>query len=255
MSKQAFQLAGVAIATSLFMGALSAQASSERLTEKPPVAKPPAAYKLNLSCDKRGANVAEAKKAKVTGEALLIAGIKGKPFALSEDAAYSTMDQVLTSHYNLREPLATIKDERARRAIGLVAQLLMNDYVIAAQMAFGAVLQAAPVKPTTLQMIRNMVFTAIEPYAGDEELTRIAEDITKADQILMSMNLQPRQFARWVARAAAFEDAIAMDAAMTGFCAVNPTSKDFEVLKKAVDVTKLKRNSKAVKRESVGHNH
>lgn len=246
----ASRLAAAALATALLTTGLvpalmlapgSAQAhSSHPATTKPP-AKPPAGYRLHLACDGRDAAVAQVKKDGLSGESFLRTAMRGKPFPLAPQDAYATMDQVLTTHYGLRQPLAMIKDTGAREAITLVASLLLNDYVIAAQMAYGARLINAPIPDPARQGIRSMVYTAVEPYPGDEELEKIAQAIEKADKIVAGMTTHAKIYARWVVRAAAFEDAVAMDAAMTGWCSGVVTADDVAKLKQASELARLKR--------------
>lgn len=55
----------------------------------------------------------------------------------------------------------------------------------------------------------------------------------------MRENLRP--YAKWIAKGFAFDDTVAVDAALFGFCAAKPMSADLAKLESAIRVARLVR--------------
>ncbi|ABM39232.1 hypothetical protein [Polaromonas naphthalenivorans] len=81
-----------------------------------------------------------------------------------------------------------------------------------------------------------------QPYDEDPELAAIEAKTVKADSILDKMTPKPKAFARWVVLGYAWDDAIAIDASLIGYCMSEPSSQDQKLLEAAVGVARLVRS-------------
>lgn len=225
-------------AATIVLAAIGAHGGGAGSVEPP---KPPIAVLgiFNLACHAR--QVPEAKApAGLQPDVLLAAATRNKPFATSPADAYRMFDDILVS-YGLTSPLRDLPRGPERSAMARIAYLVMNDYVVAAQMAYGAAQRSGALAGRLAYITGNMVNTATEPYAGDPELAGIARKIAAADAALQPVSAAPRNFARWAVRGYAFGDVVAIDASLAGFCMSEPSAGDVEALLKAVEIARLER--------------
>lgn len=207
-----------------------------------PVAAQAQAPKVSLSCAGRVVPGALAD-GKLNADALIEAAMRGKTFVYGENAAVVATEAMLVQYYGMRQSLRSLPSEPDRKAVGRIAHLIQNNSVVAAQMALGSYVVAHPAGDVP-RPLYTYVNNATEPYHGDDELNRLAEQIKLATTMTEEMSPKPKAFARWVIRAAAFEDAVAHDAAMAGFCMSSPTLNDHNLMKSAYGVAKLDRSRK-----------
>ena len=164
--------------------------------------------------------------------------MKGKPFVKGEDDSIAFMNSILVSQYGMKRPLSTIGGE-AGRWTTKISRLVGNDYFIAAQMTYGLATQAGVMDADTKRAIGSFVMVATEPYPEDEELTQIAAKLVKAIAQIGKMPENLRPYAKWIAKGFAFDDAVAIDAALYGFCAQKQTKGDLKLLESAINISKL----------------
>jgi hypothetical protein len=159
------------------------------------------------------------------GYKLIVNAAKNKKMDMEKLEALGEVDMLLTSSYGLRKPLATITNRRAADQMALTSQLTMSGYVIAAQMMFGIVRKEALIPERTAYIAGNMIYTMTEPDDHDPSLTVIADKIKKADKEISGLAPEQLSYARWLIRGYAFNDPVAVEAAMVGFCDSKPTNK------------------------------
>lgn len=181
---------------------------------------------------------------KINPNVLLDAAMKGRTFEYTQNASVVGTEAMLIQYYGMRLSLRSIPSESDRAAVARVAHLMQNNFVIAGQMALGATTQSGTVPPMIQEPLAKYVTNATEPFHGDDELTTISENLKKANDMIAPMTEKPRVFARWVVKAAAFDDSIAYDAALSALCMSEPTAADLKVLKSAFDIAKIDRNKK-----------
>lgn len=174
--------------------------------------------------------------------ALLEQAMRGKKFDYNEAASLVGTESMLMQYYGMRMSLRSVADERMRAGVARISQLMQNDYVIAAQMALGAGSLRTQLPAAVAQPLAKYVDNATEPFHGDEELTMLSEQIQRAMVVTEGMSPRPRAFARWVMRAAAFDDAVALDAAMAGYCMSAPSAQDDKLLAQAHAIARLDRS-------------
>lgn len=199
-------------------------------------------HQVSLGCGGRTVPGA-VEGGKLNADALIDAAIRGKTFVYSEGAAVVATEAMLVQYYGMRQSLRSLPEESDRKAVARIAHLIQNNNVVAAQMALGSLMVGHPTANVP-RPLYTYVNNATEPYHGDDELNGLAQQIASATAMTDDMSSKPKAFARWIVRAAAFEDAIAHDAAMSGFCMSSPTATDHKQLKAAFDVAKLDRSRK-----------
>lgn len=172
---------------------------------------------------------------------VLDAGMIGKRFDIKPAASLASMESMLNKYYGLKQSLKTLPVESDRKAIERIAYMMENANVVAGQMALGALNLKNNLQPDMMRTLSGFVNNSTEPTGEDPELIAAKEKINKANQMTEGMSPQPRTFARWLTKAAAFEDGVAHDAAMAGFCSSNPSTNDVDLLKKAVKTAKINR--------------
>lgn len=210
------------LATSLMFGSGSALAAKQTA----------AAFKA--SC----APVAPSAKA-LSATALLEQGMKGKEFPTNEAHSLRNFSRLLTGEYGLSKPLEAITDPEASKAIGRISLLISNNYVIAAQMALGVATVSKALPKEVADRAGDMIFTATDPTDHDKDLMALQKQFTEADAAFAGSNPRVRAFARWVLKGYAFNDPIAIDAAVTGYCQSSPSAADNANLEKWVAATRL----------------
>jgi hypothetical protein len=212
-------------------------------------AAPASTAPADLSC--KGRAIATAgKPAEIDPTALLDSAMKRKPFVYGEAASVAGTEAMLVQFYGMRQSLRSLPAEQDRKSVARISHLMQNDYVIAGQMALGAELMGGRIPPGILGPLARYVTNSTEPYHGDDELTSVNDQIKRATVMLGPMSEKPRAFARWAMRAAGFDDAVALDAAMAGLCLSSPSSNDMKLLGQAYQVAKLDR-SKAYRDPSI----
>lgn len=164
--------------------------------------------------------------------ALIINAMKDKSAFMPALYAMGQIDTLLTSSYGLRKPLASITDTRGVKAISRMSQLIMGSYVVAAQMTLGVIEKEEIIPQETLVITGNMVYTLNEPDDVDPILGEILEKVQKADLGIALISPDSLPYAKWALRGYAYNDSVAVDAAMAGFCMSNPTARDGEYLVK-----------------------
>lgn len=200
-----------------------------------------AAQSKSLSCNGRAVPAA-LQEGKINPNVLLDAAMKGKTFEYNANASVVGTEAMLIQYYGMRLSLRSIPSEADRLAVQRVAQLMQNNFVIAGQMALGATSQSGAVPTAIQEPLAKYVTNATEPFHGDDELTTITENLKKATEKIEPMSEKPRTFARWLVKAAAFDDAVAYDASLSALCMSQPTDADMKILKGAYDIAKIDRN-------------
>ncbi|MGJ7523505.1 hypothetical protein ACSFA0_23695 [Variovorax sp. LT1P1] len=168
--------------------------------------------------------------------------MKGKRFALVPGQALVTMEGTLVQYYSLRQSLRAIPEEDGRVAVQRIASLIESNFVIAAQMALGVSAMQGRVPPGLLEPIDRYVSNITEPYHDDAELTSIKSKVTAGRKTVEAVSVGARPFARWAVLAYAWDDKVAIDAALGGFCMSSPTGTDVQTLVKAVTAARLDRS-------------
>lgn len=174
--------------------------------------------------------------------ALLDAAMKGKDFSLSPGASMVSLESNLVQFYGLKQSLRSIASDEGRDAIMRIATLIENNYVIAAKMALGASAMRNWIPQPLLSVTGRYVGTMTEPYHENAELLDLQRKGVEGQRLIEKMSPKPLAFARWAVFGFVWDDAVAIDAALNGFCASTPTPADVKMLEQAVSVSRLNRN-------------
>lgn len=175
---------------------------------------------------------------------ILDLAIAGKKFDHDSASALTATQAMLVQYYGLKQSLRSLPVESDREAMGRITLLMKNNNVVAGQMALGALRPKNNLPKDMMRVLDAYVTTITEPEDEDSELKDIEIKLEKAMAMTSSMSPQARAFARWAMKAAAFEDGVAHDAAMIGFCSSKPNPADKEMLLNALKVAKLDRSKK-----------
>jgi hypothetical protein len=174
-----------------------------------------------------------------SGFQMLEHAMRGKRMDMERTSAFGEFDALLTSSYGLRNPLATLANPLARKRMEDVSQLVVSGYVVAAQMMQGVMIKEGVVPRETLKIVGNMVYSALEPDGEDPALGDIDTKVRSADNELTKIGVDRRPFARWLIRAYAYNDPVAVDAALAGYCAAKPTTDESKLLTKTAKRVRL----------------
>jgi hypothetical protein len=170
---------------------------------------------------------------------LLDEAARGRRFKIDDQESLAQFDSMLVTQYGLANPIALLADETAKGAFGRTAKFVMNNYVIAAQMAHGAALRANLISGEHAKLAGYFIYTATEPYPGDTEIAGIAERLAQARKLLGAMDPRLIGFSSWALRAFAFDDKLAADASLRGYCALMPSAADNKLLSEAINAVRL----------------
>lgn len=209
---------------------------------------PPLAFSADssaISC--KGRAMPEARKSlnePLDSDALLDAAMKGKKFDFNPGASLVSLESNLVQYYGLKESLRAIPDDEGRKAIGRVATLIENNYVIAAKMALGASALRGLIPQPFLVPLSRYVGTMTEPYHEAADLIDVQKKSIEGQKILEKMTPKPRAFARWAVFGFAWDDRVAIDASLAGYCTSSPSAADQRMLEQAVDVARLDRGKR-----------
>lgn len=185
-----------------------------------------------LRCDQRVVAGGRTSDGAVVASALLESAMRGKKFTMSAQASLLAFDQRLV-RYGLQTPLAALSPGAEREAVTRVAQLVENGYVVAAQMALGAARRSGVLSPHIQMIVGNMVGTATEASEADPDLAKIGSMLVQAKESVAAMPELQRGFATWSVQGYAFDDPIAVDAALAGFCLTDPAPSAVQQLVEA----------------------
>ena len=202
-----------------------------------------ASSSAKISC--QGRVMPEARKKaneSLDADILLDKAMKGKKFDLNAGASLVSLETNLVQYHGLASSVRSIPDDEGRRAMGRVASLIENNYAIAAKMALGASIMRGLVPQPILKPLSSYVTTMTEPHGEAPDLMEIDRKITQAQQIIGNMSEKPRAFARWVVLGYAWDDRVAIDASLAGYCTSSPTAADHKLLETAVGVARLDRS-------------
>lgn len=188
---------------------------------------------VNLDCSRRNIEGLRPSAAgPVDAELLLQRAIHGKKFPYTPAASLAWLDSMLVFYGNTVS-LASLKGP-ARDAATRIALLVHNDYTIAAQMAnrlsrlqnvFGA---------DHARYLDNLVTNLTEPSHDMVEIGITNRMIETASASLKPVSPMVKPFAVWALRAYAYDDDVAIDAALTGMCAASLTPNDRSIVESAI---------------------
>lgn len=210
---------------------------------------------IRFDCAKRDVPTARSPGAVgLDPEILLMTATKGKRFPYEATASLGWLDTMLISYGNT-VPLTTLTGP-ARVAALRVALLVRNDYTIAAQMAYGLSSRIAAIPEPQATYVGNLVMNLTEPAHDMPEIDVSNALIERANQILVGASVNPTAgkaitrssagavsaamlpYARWAVRGYAYDDDVAIDAALAGVCMSSPTAADLRTLEAAIKVAR-----------------
>lgn len=151
-----------------------------------------------------------------------------------EIKAMSDLDVMMTSMYGLKRSLAMLPDGPARNAIMRTSYLIMHGNSIAAQISYGSMMLEKGVPPDVTRIMGDIVTGLIQPYDDDAVFLKLGKAVKEGDEALGSMPEHPRRYARWIVRAKLYEDKVAVDTALAGYCMAMPSAADDALLKRVV---------------------
>lgn len=166
---------------------------------------------------------------------------QGASLKVGRAQAAREMDAILGSQYGVKVPIDA-KASGVRARVADIAELTMNNQVIAAQMLSTSWMQEPDYALLPHARALNlMVLTATEPYEGDKELADISVAHT-AERARLGGIYGRTVYVRWALLASAFGDDVALDAAIRGICGSGKYSKgELQTVKSAVERVKVKR--------------
>ena len=173
------------------------------------------------------------------GYGLLKIGARGKVMNYTPSEALGEFDTLLTSEYGLRKPLATLTNPRQRKQMAETSQLLLSGYVVAAQMMHGVMRGERQIPDEILRISGNMIFTANEPDGADPVLGEIYNKVQLADQAIAKIGADRLPYARWIIRGYAYNDPVAVDAGIAGYCMSKPSQSETGILQRAAKAVRF----------------
>lgn len=197
-----------------------------------------------VSCQGRSQAIPRDANGVLDPDALLDSAMKGKTFALTPGASMVSLESNLVQFYGLNQSLRSIPADDGRKAIERVATLIENNYVIAAKMALGASAMRNLIPQPILAYTGRYVGTMTEPYHENAELLDLQRKGIEGQRLIAKMSPKPLAFARWAVFGFTWDDAVAIDASLDGFCASSPSVGDIKMLDQAVAVARLDRNKR-----------
>lgn len=199
---------------------------------------------VKVSCQGRSQDLRKDANGVLDPDFLLDAAMKGKSFALTPGASIVSLESNLVQFYGLNQSLRSIPSDEGRQAIERVATLIENNYVIAAKMALGASAMRNQIPQPILTFTGRYVGTMTEPYHENAELMDLQRKGIEGQRLIAKMSPKPLAFARWAVFGYTWDDLVAIDASLNGFCASNPSAADLKMLEQAVAVVRLDRNKR-----------
>lgn len=148
--------------------------------------------------------------------------------------ALGDLDVMMTSRYGLKRSLAMLPDGPARNAIMRTAYLIMSGNSIAAQISYGSMQLEKDVPPDAARIMGDIVTGLIQPYDNDATFVQLRDAVKESDASLEPMPERARRYARWVVRGKLYDDGVAVDTALAGYCMAGPSESDNGLLKKIV---------------------
>lgn len=197
----------------------------------------------SVSCQSRAVqNLKKDANGVFSPDVLIDDSIKKQNLVLSPGASLVSLESNLVQFYGLTQSLRSIPSDEGRAAIGRVATLIENNYVIAAKMALGASAMRKQIPEPILTYVARYVGTMTEPFHGDAELLDLQRKGVEGQRLIAKMSPKPLAFARWAIFGFTWDDEVAIDSALAGFCASNPTNQDLKLINQAVSFSRLDRS-------------
>lgn len=170
-------------------------------------------------------------------EKMLLAAVKGKLFPKSPLQSLGWMDMVIRA-YGFNGSLSQIQEGPGQKAVLRLSTLVGNDYVVAAQMAYGIHMRQGILDASYAPYLGQMIMTLTESDPGMETL-KINALIDEATTLLEGVSPAVKAYGRWALRAYAYDDMIAADVAMMGVCASSPKPDELTKLGKAIRLSQF----------------
>ena len=194
----------------------------------------------DLSCEKFG-KLDILDNGKPNAAKMLDQAMNRHPLSDGEGVSLAVFDSTLLRHYHLNQSLRGIlSDPATYKEVARISVLFQNFYPIAGQMAVGYSSQSKKIPGSYMQSIISYSSPIVEPYHNEPELTLMSENLEKGVNALGEMNEKAKTYAYWVIRGGAYIDFIAIDAALMGFCSMDPNENDKKILSKAFEISRVK---------------
>jgi hypothetical protein len=158
--------------------------------------------------------------------------VKDKPFPKSPLQSLGWMDLGLKT-LGFQGSLTSLKGPSQMAAIRL-ASLADNDYTIAAQMAYGIHTRQGLFPASHSEAIGRFVMALTESSDQTPENNTSNMMVEKASTLLEGADSTVKAYGRWALRAYAYDDMVAVDAALAGFCMSSPKTADVQALRKGI---------------------
>lgn len=192
-----------------------------------------------ISCSGRDTPAAKNLGSGLSADPLLDSAMEGKKYTLNPGASLVSMEATLVQYYGLRQSVRSIPDDSGRVAMQRVATLVENNYAIAAQMALGSSVSRGLIPPPLSGYLLRYVMNLTEPYHDDPELLDVKAKGEAGQRSVAQMSVKVRSFARWAVLGSAWDDQVAVDASLSGFCMSSPTKEDLKLLNVGMRVARL----------------
>lgn len=165
-------------------------------------------------------------------EKLLLAAAQNKPFPKQPPSSLDWMQAGLSTH-GFTGSLADLRGP-AQMASMRIASLADNDYTIASQMAYGIHVRQGLFSKSLADLMGYFIFGLTENSDQTPENNNTNAMINDAMAHLASMPPAVKGYAKWALRAYAYDDVVAIDAAMAGVCMSSASKADMVSLGKAI---------------------
>ena len=193
-----------------------------------------------FSCNGRSVPAAADASGKIIYPDLLIQeAMKGKLFKKSPERSMKEVESRVISERGMRDLFSSVKDENARKSISRISYLSMNFYSIAAQMEAGFLNSKNVVQKSVMDPLLEFVQTLTAIIDHDEAFVDLHRRNEKGQAILAPVSPQPKAFARWALWGYTWDDEVAIDASLAGFCMSSPTAADHATLERAILAARL----------------
>lgn len=188
--------------------------------------------KIVIDCTKHQAPDAFKTDGKIDNEKLIVYAVKNKPFPNQPVDSLNWLMSLLKD-YGYKGSISSLAKEE-QLTVMRISSLLKNNYVISAQMSYGIYKSQNILSKEISDVLGHFVSAATETSDQTPETNNTNTLIDQSMTLLKDVSPSVRGYARWAVRGYAYDDMVAVSAAMAGACMSGATKKEMSAIGKAI---------------------